>query len=656
MRKSLFCIILLLAHGIIAFAQSDSILLDDVEVIASAHKNRVLSTAPVQYIGNADLLKFGVTDISDALHRLAGINIRDYGGTGGMKTVSVRGLDSQHTGVSYDGIILSECQNGEIDLSRYALNNVEGVALSVGDNDNIFIPARQAAYPAVLSIETLKTLPADYRSHLLAEIKTGSFGLFNPFVKYTQRYNDSFVASVAAEYTHADNNYPFTLVNGILVTKEKRTHNKMDSYHAEADFRWKLSNLAGISTKIYYYDNDRLLPGQVIYYTNISGQSLRDRNAFVQSLFTTRNNSGNLSLNVNAKFNWAASIYKDDVYPDGIKDASYWQREYYCSASVLYSPVSHVALDYSLDYSYNNLNSNKSTDTRPYRSTVLQSLTAKYSIDRFTAVARLLHSVYLNDEKDGSGSKNLRRLSPSFSLAYKLLADHDLFIRASYKSIFRAPTFTESYYYLYGSRDLNPEITTQWNLGVTWQQRVSERVDLNATLDAYINNVKDKIVAVPYNMFVWTHINVGKVLVHGIDASLLASYHISSRQTLSLSGNYTYDKCENMTNSTSEYYHNQLGYMPLHSGSASLSYENPLVNVSVHGTGMTMRWINYQHYQNNNIPGYWETGLSMYKTFNLHGKLTLRGDLINIFNKQYNIIYMYPMPGRSFSLSATYSF
>ena len=96
--------------------------------------------------------------------------------------------------------------------------------------------------------------------------------------------------------------------------------------------------------------------------------------------------------------------------------------------------------------------------------------------------------------------------------------------------------------------------------------------------------------------------------------------------------------------------------MPLHSGSASLSYENPLVNVSVHGTGMTMRWINYQHYQNNNIPGYWETGLSMYKTFNLHGKLTLRGDLINIFNKQYNIIYMYPMPGRSFSLSATYSF
>jgi hypothetical protein len=39
----------------------------------------------------------------------------------------------------------------------------------------------------------------------------------------------------------------------------------------------------------------------------------------------------------------------------------------------------------------------------------------------------------------------------------------------------------------------------------------SHRMDFEATLDAYINNVKDKIVAVPYNMFVWTHINVGKV-------------------------------------------------------------------------------------------------------------------------------------------------
>jgi outer membrane cobalamin receptor len=87
-----------------------------------------------------------------------------------------------------------------------------------------------------------------------------------------------------------------------------------------------------------------------------------------------------------------------------------------------------------------------------------------------------------------------------------------------------------------------------------------------------------------------------------------------------------------------------------------LSYENPLVNFSVHATGMSMRWANNEHYNGNSIPGYLEAGLSMYKTIDIGGKLTLRGDILNIFNKQYSIIYMYPMPGRSFTLSATYSF
>jgi len=96
--------------------------------------------------------------------------------------------------------------------------------------------------------------------------------------------------------------------------------------------------------------------------------------------------------------------------------------------------------------------------------------------------------------------------------------------------------------------------------------------------------------------------------------------------------------------------------MPVHSGSASLSYENPWVNFSVHGTGMSMRWANNEHYDGCDIPGYLEAGLSMYKTIDIGGKLTLRGDILNIFNKQYNIIFMYPMPGRSFTLSATYSF
>lgn len=88
----------------------------------------------------------GITDIADALNRMPGITIRDYGGAGGMKTVSVRSFGTQHTGVSYDGIMLSDCQSGQIDLSRYSLENIDNISLVIGDNDDIFIPAKMPVY------------------------------------------------------------------------------------------------------------------------------------------------------------------------------------------------------------------------------------------------------------------------------------------------------------------------------------------------------------------------------------------------------------------------------------------------------------------------------------------------------------------------------
>ena len=89
------------------------------DVVVDGQQRRIDNSAPVRVIGSADYLRLGVTDVADALNRLAGVTLRDYGGAGGMKTVSVRGYGAQHTGVSYDGVMLSKIQSGEIDVSLY---------------------------------------------------------------------------------------------------------------------------------------------------------------------------------------------------------------------------------------------------------------------------------------------------------------------------------------------------------------------------------------------------------------------------------------------------------------------------------------------------------------------------------------------------------
>ncbi len=629
--------------------------LREVTVTENRSQKTVKSTAPVYVVDRQQMLRLGVTDVADALHRIPGVTLRDYGGAGGMKTVSVRGFGAKHTGVSYDGVLLSDCLSGEIDLSRYSLDNVDYLSLIVGDNDDIFIPARQASVPALLNIRTIGMPTADKRPHLTAQLKAGSFGYISPFLRYEQNVSNRLAISAIGEYTYAENDYPFELRNMTIVTTERRTNSRMNSGHGELNFVWQADTFNSLSGKVYYYDNDRQLPGQVRYYTNLNKETLHDRNLFGQLQYATHNRQG-WSLKWQAKYNWSESIYKDALYPNGINDASYWQREAYTSAAVLYTPSEQWAFDYSADYSFNNLNSSayKTIDSRPYRHTVLQTATAKYRNNRFTALARLLLSLYLNDAQEGDHARNMRRLSPSLSLSYKLLEDEQLFLRASYKSIFRAPTFNESYYYHYGSADLLPEITDQFNVGATYSSQTAIS-GFQCTLDGYYNNVEDMIVAVPYNMFVWTCINVGKVKVIGADATASAHYRPAPNHRLELSAIYSYQQAENRTNSESPYYGYQIAYIPKHSGSIALGWENPWVSLSLHGSGVSSRWANNNHYEGTQIDGYWDMGLTAYRTFSWgEQQLEARFDVKNLFDAQYEIVRLYPMPGRSWQVSVKY--
>lgn len=665
--------LMLLMTPLCGMSQTDTITgrvhqLDEVTITESQRKHTITSTAPLHLLDCQDMQKMGVTDIADALHRLPGITLRDYGGAGGMKTVSVRGFGAKHTGVSYDGVMLSECQSGEIDLSRYSLDHVGSLSLVVGDNDDIFIPARQVTTPAVLSIQTIGLPTEDSKPHLTTQVKIGSFGYVSPFLRYEQNLSNRFAFNVVGEYTYAENDYPFELRNISIVTQERRTNSRMNSGHGEVNFMWRMNPASRLGGKVYYYDNDRQLPGQVHYYTNLSGETLHDQNFFAQLIYQTHWGEM-ISLKWNAKYNWSASIYKDAMYAGGVNDASYWQREAYTSATLLYIPNSHWAFDYAADYAFNNLNGSswRSVVGSPYRHTVLQSVTAKYRNRRLTILGRLLYSLYLNGQKNvpqterkdiqQNSASNMRRLSPSISLSYQLFADRDLYVRASYKNIFRSPTFNESYYYHYGSPNLQPESTDQFNIGLTYALSTKGNFLLSMTLDGYYNHVKDMIVAIPYNMFVWTCVNVGKVYTYGLDATLRTAYHFSPRHVVSLSGNYSYQRVENRFNPASSNYKKQIAYMPKHTGSVALTYENPWVNLSAHGVGVSSRWPNNDHYEGTMIAGYLDCGLTAYRefSFGVH-QIETRLDLKNIFNEQYEIVSMYPMPGRSYQVTFNYKF
>lgn len=647
-------------HVTMICAQNDTIsskvhVIDEVTVVTTGRSRNVISTAPTQLVTQKQLLYQGVTDLSDALRRFSGVNVRDYGGAGGIKTISVRSLGSQHTAVAYDGITITDAQSGQIDLSRFSLDNIRSLSLTIGDNDDIFLPARTVASAAVLRLQTEVPDFGDKSYRLKAEVKTGSFGLLNPYLRYDQRLGERINLSVNGDYMRADNQYPFRLVNGKYTSTEKRNNNFIETYRAEANIVVHTSESSLLQGKAYYYNSFRQLPGPVILYNNVNREKETDRNFFTQLHYQTLLNSL-WHLQLNGKFNWAYTNYSDvgNQYPGGELNNYYYQREYYASGTLMFTPTDYWALAYAADYAYNNLNSNTTAGVRPYRNTLLQTLTAKYQDKHWLVTARLLASIYENGAKGGVSSRDAKRLSPSVSLSWKPFAKHDFYLRLAYKDIFRVATFSENYFARYSSRDLKPEIARQYNVGLTYglQQTDSWLANVNITADSYYNRVTNKIIAVPFNMFFWTMINLGRVDIWGADVNVDGTIVLSKGHQLLLSGSYTLQSAKNMTDPASPYYKNQIVYTPKNSGSTSVAWKNPWVNVSLHATFASARYTVEDHKPENRLPGYGEWGLALYRTFHFKAfELATRLDGINLGNKQYSIVKNYPMPGRAFKFT-----
>ena len=253
--------------------QKDSIsmehLLNDVTVTARRMPAKISSAASVQVFRKEDLKNLGMQNIGDAVKRFAGTNVRDYGGIGGVKTVSVRNLGAAHTAVSYDGVAISNTQAGQIDIGRFSLDNVSNLSLAIGHDDNLLQSARLFASAGVLNIETEKPQFDEGKRHLTQlQMRGGSFGYLTPAIRHWQQLGERTRLSVDANYVHAEGDYPFLLTNGSLVTEERRINSEVESWQGEANLFHTFRDESELTTKAYYYKSDRGLPGAVILYNS----------------------------------------------------------------------------------------------------------------------------------------------------------------------------------------------------------------------------------------------------------------------------------------------------------------------------------------------------------------------------------------------------
>lgn len=633
--------------------------IENVMVTAKRSTNKISSTSSVQLFSKEDIKNLGLQNMADAIRRFAGTNVRDYGGIGGLKTVSVRNLGAAHTAVSYDGVAVSNCQAGQIDIGRFSLDNVSTLSLAVGQDDNLLQPARLYASAGVLNIETEKPFFEEGKhAQSQIQLRGGSFGYITPAFRHWQQLGKQTGLSADASYMRADGNYPFTLTNGKYITEEKRNNSDIYTWQGEVNLFHTFHDESELSTKAYYYYSKRGLPGAVILYNSTAKEQLWDENFFVQTRYKN-SFSKKWILQAQAKFNYSWNKYEDtDVkYENGKQTDRNRQNEYYLSATLNYHPI--VGLDISLaqDGVINTLRTNVNDSPNPIRYTSLTALNARYQWRRLKLLGTLVGTFVTEKVKNGDKPADKKRLSPTLSASFQPFRDEQFYIRAMYKNTFRVPTFNDLYYLHIGNTGLRPEKATEYTAGMTWNGKPVSFLDfLTVTVDGYYNEVDDKIVAFP-STYVWKMKNYGKVHIAGIDVTLATAVPFGTRYRLSLSGNYSWQKAIDLTDPDAKNYKDQLPYTPKHNGNASATLETPWVNAGYTLTAVTKRYYMAQNLKDNEIEGYAEHTATLWREFQMKScHFRLQAEIINLTDKQYDIIKYYPMPGRSWRLTGTLKF
>lgn len=635
-------------------SRQDSVhVIRNVTVSARPIPSGMSASAPLQSIGKTAMERMGALEVSDAVRHFAGVSVKDYGGIGGLKTVSVRSMGAQHTGVTYDGVAIGDCQSGQVDISRFSLANVSQLTMSIGQTDNIYQSARTFASAGVLHIETGKPVFDKRDFRINAMVRTGAFGLANPSLLYSQRLNSRHSLSFYGDFLRADGNYPFTMHNGNAVINGKRNNSDIITCRAEANYYASLTPRQSLTVKAYLFDSRRGLPGSIIYDNPYAAERLYDKNYFGQFRYENRFNE-RLKLKVNGKYNysWTRDYNKES---SGITDNRYRQTEAYLSAIVWGEPVKGLQLSFAEDFSFNHLSDNLIDCKFPSRYTSLSVLAAHYSYRNLSLTASLLNTFITEKVKTGIAADDRKKLSPAFSLSWKPFNRIGLRIRASYKDIFRNPTFNDLYYLVIGNTRLRPETTRQGNLGLTWTEGWNAIIrSVNVSVDAYYNRVDDKIVAVP-TMFVWKMSNIGKVETIGTDLTVSAEIRPWEHWNIFASGSYNFMQAEDITSRQNKTWRQQIAYTPRHSGSGSVTLEMPWCNLTYNVTFASERYTKTQNTPDNRIKPYADHSLSLSKAFNWNGhRLRIQADALNLAGFNYEVIRYYPMPGRNYKVTLSY--
>ena len=637
----------------------------DADTLAAASVWSVQVLPVVRPVEQADLSAVIAppSQVADVLRRFTGVQVKDYGGVGGLKTVNVRSLGSEHVGVFLDGIQVDNAQNMQVDLGRFSTDGMSMVSLYNGQKTKRLQTAKECASGAAVHLDAMPPLLVD-RDGGKVRLRGGSFGTFQPSFQW-DRSCGPVILRVSAEGLVSDGKYKFPYFDTTLV----RENGDIRSLRLETALFGRLRQ-GDWRIRLYGYGSERGFPGPVVRRAlgfPFSAERQADRDLFVQGGW---NQDWTTRYSTAVKFKFADDYTHYDTHPEKNPmalpyDLHYRQRSGYLSVAQSLILADSWSLDLATDLQRNALDTDAGQSVTPRRTVFTGALAMRAAWERFRAAAHLVYlgawDRFQTPQAGGWSREDAFRDAwmPSLSVFYAPFPflELDAFLKRTY----RLPSFNDLYYSLMGNVSLVPESAAQAGVDIRLKHGVGHWV-WKGRVSPYLNRVIDKIVAIPTaSQFRWTMLNIGTVDVTGLDAKAEVGYDRKDWRFEAVL-RYSFQQALDHSDVSGSTYGNQIPYIPLHSGGLDL------------GAGWkdwSFRWqtelVGAKWSRTANTPDYYiapwtvsDVSLSrkiVLSTFKhrvsvqeVNVDLTVR----NLFNHRYQIVQGYPMPGRNIMLTVSY--
>ncbi|MGI6310596.1 MAG: TonB-dependent receptor plug domain-containing protein [Bacteroidales bacterium] len=556
------------------------------------------------------------------------LNIKAYGVGGGASSISIRGVSASQVQVNWNGFPINSVTLGSSDISMIPAAGFDRISLVYGASGALYgsgtfggavslnselSPERGISGSAFAGAQSLRALNGGFT------FKAGT---------------DRLAWKMFAWGTVSENE--FTYYDYIRQTEHRQTDGDWNDYGMIHNLAFKLSQASLLEAGLWYQTKEYDIPSR------IGSTSYEHQSDSTLKLYLGYRYIGNRwSLKVRAaRFDDLQTYWQKNAPDSPVNsiDSRIAAIQNHGDINFRYHMPSGLSFDAGLTGSLVTANVSAYGDEKLEKGIALFS-GLKYTINRLT-LQTVLRKEWFNTFSSG--------LLPSLGLKWDAIPGQWV-LRANYSKKFRKPTFNDLFWRPGGNPDLNPENGYTIEAGSENTFHISEKSVIETDISPYYTNVNDMIVWRPTGAF-WSPENYQKVRSAGVD---LSAGFTMEHEKIRLSSKLKVNLNHSVANKADGQERITMLYSPLFIS----SWKNSLA-VGIFDLEVTHGFTSARHYSNDRL-------LDPYNLVDIRtgvnikagkGKIGIHLSCNNVTNTIYELIRLYPMPGRYWSAKINYEF